>query len=268
MKKICELLFIFSFLLISFNNFCSAQNVLQNRHINFDEDWRFHFGNASDPLKDFNYSIVNIFSKTGKAEGTAIDIKFIDTAWRTLDLPHDWAVELPFANSQNFDVMAHGYKPVGGLFPETSIGWYRKHFLVDKKDSGQRFQIQFDGIFRNANIWLNGIYLGINQSGYVGVVYDITDCINYDKENVIVVRVDASQYEGWFYEGAGIYRHVWLNKYNNVHIAHDGVFVYSNVKGNAAEVTTETIIENQNLSSSNCTVSATVTDRDGNIIGH
>ena len=163
--------------------------------------------------------------------------------------------------------MSHGYKPVGGLFPETSIGWYSKHFYVDKKDSGQRFQIQFDGIFRDANIWINGFFLGNNKSGYVGTAYDITDYINYDKNNVVVVRVDASQYEGWFYEGAGIYRHVWLNQYNNLHIANDGVFIYSNVHKNTAEINIETTVENQNLSSSSCTVSAIVTDRNGKVIG-
>ena len=126
--------------------------------------------------------------------------------------------------------MSHGYKPVGGLFPETSIGWYRKHFTIARADSGHRFQIQFDGIFRDANIWINGFYLGNNKSGYIGASYDITDFINYDRENVLVVRVDATQYEGWFYEGAGIYRHVWLNQYNNIHIAHDGVFVYTDVQ--------------------------------------
>ncbi len=267
MKKISLQLFLFSILLISSNNFCRAQNILAGRHINFDEDWKFHFGNASDPLKDFNYSIANIFSKTGKGEGTAIANKFSDTAWRSLDLPHDWVVELPFTNSPNFDMMAHGYKPVGGLFPETSIGWYRKHFYADRKDSGGRFQIQFDGIFRDANVWLNGIHLGNNKSGYIGVTYDITDFISYDKENVIVVRADASQYEGWFYEGAGIYRHVWLNKYNNVHIANDGSFVYTNVQDNNASINIETPVQNQNLFSTDCTVSSIVTDRDGNILG-
>ena len=103
------------------------------KHINFDNDWRFHLGNASDASKDFNYGINVIFKKTGEAVGTAIDPKFKDSAWRKLDLPHDWAVELPFVQSKSFDVMAHGYKPVGGLFPETSIGWYRKHFSIPKK---------------------------------------------------------------------------------------------------------------------------------------
>src|SRR5664279_4333378 len=156
MKRI-SLPLLFPFLLCGLTNFCRAQNqnITNGRHVNFDEDWKFHFGNAADPLKDFNYSIANIFSKTGRAEGTAVDNKFNDSAWRTLNLPHDWAVELPFVHSPNSDVMVHGYKPVGGLFPETSIGWYRKHFMVNKKDSGRQFQIQFDGIFRDANIWIN-----------------------------------------------------------------------------------------------------------------
>ncbi len=238
------------------------------KNIDFDEGWKFHPGNAADAVKDFNYSIANIFSKSGKGDGSAIDVKFNDAGWRNVDLPHDWAVELPFVNSPSFDVMAHGYKPVGGLFPETSIGWYRKHFLVNRNDSGQRFQIQFDGIFRDANIWINGFYVGNNKSGYVGVCYDITDYINFDKENVIVVRVDASQYEGWFYEGAGIYRHTWLNEYNNLHIANNGVFVYTDANKNNAIVNIETNVENNNGIPSSCSISTMITDRDGKIIAH
>jgi beta-galactosidase len=240
-----------------------AQNGSTRQHINLDEDWRFHFGHAGDPSKDFNYQINTIFSKSGGAAGTAIDPRFKDAGWRKLDLPHDWAVELPFVNSTSFDVMAHGYKPVGGLFPETSIGWYRKQFTVPAKDSGQRFQLQFDGVFRNASFWFNGFYLGNNESGYVGVAYDITDYIRYGKPNTLVVRVDATQYEGWFYEGAGIYRHVWLNQYHPVHIAHDGVFAYSTVKGNEATVTIETEVENQFLAAANTTVVSFLTDRGG-----
>ncbi|MBK6635551.1 MAG: hypothetical protein IPG38_15765 [Chitinophagaceae bacterium] len=134
------------------------------KKINFDDDWKFAFGNANDPAKDFNYSIATIFSKTGAAQKTAIDPKFNDSNWRKLSL-HDWAVELPFANSPNFDVQSHGYKPVGGAYPETSIGWYRKKFTVDQKDSGQLFQIQFDGVFRDAGFWVNGFYLGNHKSG-------------------------------------------------------------------------------------------------------
>ncbi len=218
--------------------------ILPSRKTSFDNDWKFAFGNANDPAKDFNYSLTTIFSKSGNAPGTPVDSKFYDSAWRKLNVPRDWVVELPFVNSPNDDVTSHGYKPVGGLFPETSIGWYRKHFIVPLSDSGHRFQIQFDGIFRDATIWVNGFYVGNNKSGYVGCAYDITDFINYYKENIITVRVDATQYEGWFYEGAGIYRHVWLNEYNNTHIATDGVFCfYRNVKGNNASVSIQSTIQ-------------------------
>jgi beta-galactosidase len=262
MKKIIALLALA--LLIGNNLFAQTSGRQQ---INLDNNWKFNFGHAANPEKDFNYSIKTIFSKSGGAAGTAIDAKFKDSAWRTLNLPHDWAVELPFAFVDNFDVESHGYKPVGGLFPETSIGWYRKHFTVARADSGQRFQIQFDGIFRDANIWINGFYLGNNKSGYVGVNYDVTDFLNYDRENVIVVRADATQYEGWFYEGAGIYRHVWLNKYANTHIATDGVFAYSKVENNKATVTIETTVSNEDFAAANNSINVYVTDRSGKIIG-
>ena len=241
----------------------TVSSFAQRQKINFNNDWKFQFGHAANAEKDFNYSIATILSKTGVAANTAIDPKFNDSKWRTLNLPHDWAVELPFVYKDNFDLMAHGYKPVGGLFPETSIGWYRKHFTVAAADSGQQFQLQFDGIFRDANIWLNGFFLGNNKSGYVGVAYDVTDYINFDKNNVLVVRADASQYEGWFYEGAGIYRHVWLNKFSNVSIANDGVFAWSSLKGNVATVNIETTVQNQELNPAGCTVYTYVTDRSG-----
>jgi len=251
------------FIGLSLFSFSFMHGQSLRRHVNIDNNWRFHFGSASNAGKDFNYGINVIFKKTGEAVSTAIDPKFNDSAWRKLDLPHDWAVELPFTNSTSPDVMSHGYKPVGGLFPETSIGWYRKRFNVLNKDSGQRFQIQFDGVFRDANFWINGFYLGNNKSGYVGVAYDVTDYLNYDKENVLVARVDATQYEGWFYEGAGIYRHVWLNQFNNLHIANDGVFIYSKVTANKATISVETTLENKNLSSSKGSVLTYITDRDG-----
>ncbi len=256
--------FLLMLILVSANIFSQQ---LPARKTSFDNDWKFAFGDANNPAKNFNYSISTIFSKSGNAPYTAINPKFQDTAWRKLNLPHDWVVELPFANVKNDDVESHGYKPVGGLFPETSIGWYRKHFLIDAGDSGHRFQIQFDGIFRDATIWLNGFYVGNNKSGYVGCAYDITDFINYHGDNVFTVRVDASQYEGWFYEGAGIYRHVWLNEYNNTHIATDGVFVYTDVKNNNATVSIQSTMQNQNFNASDCAVSSYITDRDGNIIG-
>ena len=249
-------LIIIGFALNSFN--ANAQKKL-----NFDEEWKFHFGHAANPEKDFNYSTVTIFSKSGGAAKTAIDPKFVDSTWTSVNVPHDWAVELPFENSPNFDVESHGYKPVGGYYPDTSIGWYRKHFIVDKADSNKRFEIQFDGIFRNATIWVNGFFVGNNFSGYVGKSYDVTDYLLFDKENVIVVRVDATQYEGWFYEGAGIYRHVWLNTFNNLHIPENGLFVHASVNGKNATVEIETEVENKNFNTSNCIIYSYITDRNG-----
>lgn len=249
-------------ILIACSSAAIAQTTSTRKHINLDEDWTFSFGHAANAAKDFNYSIANIFSKSGVASSTCIDPNFNDSSWRTLNLPHDWAVELPFVNVDNFDVQSHGYKPVGGLFPETSIGWYRKKFKVHKADSNQKFQLQFDGVFRNASFWLNGFYLGTNQSGYVGVNYDVTDYIDTEKENTLVVRVDATQYEGWFYEGAGIYRHVWLNIFHQVHITND-VFIHTTLQEKNATVYVKVPILNTSDNAQDCTVETYITTRDG-----
>ncbi|MDZ4148830.1 MAG: beta-galactosidase GalA [Flavobacteriaceae bacterium] len=251
------------FLILPLQTFSQAS---YREKINFDENWRFHFGHASDPAKDFNYGVANIFSKTGKTDDTPMGNKFDDSKWRSLDLPHDWAVELPFVNSENRDVMSHGYKPVGGLFPETSIGWYRKSFEIKNPLPNERYEIQFDGIFRDAEIWINGFYLGNNKSGYIGVTYDVSDYLNFDKENILVVRVDATQYEGWFYEGAGIYRHVWLLKHHAVFVPSDDVFVHTKMKGEDAEITVETNVHNTLSEDVAYTLQTVVTDRDNKIL--
>lgn len=256
MRLLCFLLFI----LLAVAGF-SQTNPRERRLL--DDGWKFHFGHAGDPSKDFNYGIANLFAKTGRADKTPIESKFNDREWKNVNLPHDWAVALPFVNVKNNDVLAHGYKPVGGLFPETSIGWYRKKFTVARADSGNRFSIQFDGVFRDAKIWLNGFYVGNNESGYVGETFDITDYLHYDRENLLVVRVDATQYEGWFYEGAGIYRHVWLNKYHNTHIRENGVFVHTKHEGGKALVTVETELVNKALTPADVSVQVYITDRNG-----
>lgn len=246
---------------------CLVQALAQRRHISLDNNWKFAFGNAANPEKDFNYGLRTVFSKSGGAAGTAIDPSFKDSSWRTLDLPHDWAVELPFVNVKSVEVESHGYKPVGGMFPATSIGWYRKHFAAASKDSGSRFQLQFDGIFRDAQVWVNGFFVGNNKSGYTGVNYDITDFISFDKNNVIVVRVDATQYEGWFYEGAGMYRHVWLNIFPSAHIADDGVFAYASITNNKAVLSVETTVHNDNGTTNEpLTISTHLIDRMGKIV--
>ncbi len=243
-----------------------AKDTEPGRKINIDNGWKFHFGHASDPERDFNYKIVNVFSKTGGIKGTAIDRDFDDTDWRALDLPHDWAVELPFVYSEDRNVMSHGYKPVGGRYPETSIGWYRKQIDFRNADSLKRYVLQFDGVFRDSKYWLNGHYLGGNESGYTGISFDITDFIDYTGKNILVVRVDASQYEGWFYEGAGIYRHVWLNIYDNLHLVSDGQFIYTETRGNKTHVYIENKLENKYQELKTVTLQNHISGRDGKII--
>ena len=265
MKKITFLLLRNkSALIISFL-FAMTSGMAQEK-ISLDEDWKFHFGHAANVEKDFDYSKIALLHKSNVYATTIVHPKFVDSTWQKINIPHDWAVELPFVKSEQVEMDSHGYKPVGGAYPETSIGWYRKHFSVDKSKSNKRFELQFDGIYRNAEIWINGFYVGTNFSGYVGNSYDVSDYINFEGDNVLVIRVDATQYEGWFYEGAGIYRHVWLHITDKIFIPQDGIFVYSEVKGKNAEVTIETTIQNNNLKNSNSVIYSYITDRNGKIL--
>ncbi|GGZ29017.1 beta-galactosidase GalA [Asticcacaulis endophyticus] len=207
-----------------------------------DFDWKFHFGHASDIYKDFRYGAAQAtHAKQGANVASCLGADYDDSGWRTLNLPHDWAVELPFDPHADYipetvrehhPPSDHGYKPIGRDFPETSVGWYRKIVPVSTADKGKRLWIEFDGVFRDAVIIFNGFILKRHESGYTSFNVDITDFINTDdKPNVLVVRVDATQGEGWFYEGAGIYRHVWLVKANPVHIPQWGVWVRGSADG-------------------------------------
>jgi hypothetical protein len=219
----------------------SLQGQDMRERQNFDSDWQFAFGDASDPAKDFGCGTeyFNYFTKAASIhnEGPYV-MKFDASAWKTVDLPHDWVVDLPFAEEASH---SHGYKQVGYEYPKTSVGWYRKVFTVPAEDYGKHIWLQFDGIFRDAQIWVNGFYLGHEKSGYATQTYDISEYLNYGEENLVCVRADATFEEGWFYEGAGIYRHVWLNKASKVHVAPFGTFVYSefavpySLRGNAGE---------------------------------
>ena len=102
--------------------------------------------------------------------------------------PPDWAVELPFIQVNNFDVLSHGYKPVGGLFPETSIGWYRKHFTLNNI-TDKKVTIYFDGVYMNSDVWINEHHLGNHPYGYTPFYYDITPYLKQNGENVLAVRV-------------------------------------------------------------------------------
>jgi beta-galactosidase len=232
----------------------------QRERLLMDRGWRFAFGHPSDAKKDFDHATAyfSYFSKAGNGDGPASK-SFDDRAWRKLDLPHDWAVELPFSNKGGY---SHGYKTLGRNFPENSIGWYRKTFSIPQSDLGRRISIDFDGVYRNAVVWVNGFYLGQEHSGYAGFHFDITDYLNYGGNNVVAVRVDAMMEEGWFYEGAGIYRHTWLTKTSQLHVAHNGTFVSCEVMDGAAAVTARAAISNEGTAQSSFSLVRTIIDAD------
>lgn len=183
--------------------------------IRFNSDWKFALGHASDVHKDFNFNTghFSYLAKTGYGDGAASE-KFDDRSWRTVQIPHDWCVGLPFdAKGSN----SHGSKAIGKYFPEHSVGWYRKSFFVPLSDTARRIRIEFEGVYRNSLVFVNGFFVGNEPSGYTSFSYDITEYLNFGGSNTIAVRVDATEEEGWFYEGAGIYRNVWLVKTNPIH---------------------------------------------------
>jgi len=233
-------------------------------HILMDFDWRFALGHAYDPAKDFynGTSGFSYFAKTGYGDGAASP-GFDDRSWRKINLPHDWAVEQPFSPKAS---ASHGYKAIGRNFPEASVGWYRKKFTIPTSDLGKHIAIAFDGVCRNSIVWVNGHYLGTEPSGYNSFEYDISEYLNYGGENIIAVRADVTMEEGWFYEGAGIYRHVWLNKTNTLHIATNGTFVTTQLKDNAADINATAKAINTDKKERSFTISESIIDAEGKTI--
>jgi beta-galactosidase len=185
-----------------------------------DFGWKFHLGN--------DWGNGHNLSKAGTGFGPA-SLIYSDASWRQVNLPHDWAIELPFDSKAD---LSHGCKALGVAFPENSVGWYRRTFDLAKADANRQLWLEFDGVFRDCTVFVNGWYVGRNESGYSSFRFDITDVANFGGKNLVAVRVDATQPEGWFYEGAGIYRHVWLVKTAPVAIAPEGVFVHTTFRNN------------------------------------
>ena len=230
-----------------------------------DVDWRFHLGHASDPAKDFGFGHGNsgAFAKTGYFFAPARP-NFDTKEWRAVDLPHDWAVELPFVNDHALD--SHGFHPLGRAYPATSVGWYRKAFSVPESDAGRRLSLEFDGVYRNAIVTLNDVYLTTELSGYAPFRVDVTDFVRYGGDNVLVVRVDATENEGWFYEGAGIYRHVWLVKTAPLHVPQWGTYVTTEVRGTDARVRVSITVANEAAAEAACRVVSRIVDAEGHVV--
>jgi len=234
-----------------------ASAPIPRERLSMDFGWKFHLGN--------DWGIGQGLSKAGAGYGPA-SMDYSDASWRQVQLPHDWAIELPFDPKADG---SHGFKALGTAFPQNSISWYRRRFNLEKADANRRIWLEFDGVFRDCSVFVNGWFVGRHESGYTSFRYDITDVANFGERNLIAVRVDATQSEGWFYEGAGIYRHVWLVKTAPVAIAPDGVFVTSSFPNNTptgpAKVHVQTEVRNTQSTPASVVVEWEILAPDGKV---
>jgi beta-galactosidase len=201
-------------LVVSFYSY--SQSIL------FDNNWRFHRGGAQS------------------AEIPTFD----DSNWRVVDLPHDWSIEdLPGTNSP-FDSNAISQVSTG--FTTGGTGWYRKTFTIPVNLKGKRIHIQFDGVYMNSDFWLNGEMMGTHPYGYTSFWFDITDKIRFGENNIIAVQVKNEGVNSRWYSGSGIYRHVWLNTMDPVHLYPNGVYITTPVvNGTSSEINIRTCISNE-----------------------
>jgi len=191
----------------------------------FDEGWRFaRYGLQADGSR--------------KAEPAAPEsLAFDDSAWRKLDVPHDWGVEGPFRLDLTGDT---------GKLPWKGIGWYRKSFQVSAADKAKRVFVDFDGAMAYAKIWCNGQYVGTWPYGYTSFRMELTPYLKFGQENSVAVRLDTENWDSRWYPGAGIYRHVWLVTVNPVHVGHWGTSITTPVvTDDAATVKLAVTVDNQ-----------------------
>ena len=185
------------FSVILFLMMCSLNaEKIRNRQL-FCDEWKFYLGDIA-----------------GGHEYASVD-----SGWRSLNLPHDWSIEGEFSED-------HPATIGGGALPG-GIGWYRKSFLIPETEKDKLVFIEFDGVYRNSEVWINGNYLGKRPNGYISFRYDLTNYLKYgDVTNIIAVKVDNSQQpNSRWYSGSGIYRNVWLTTTNKLHVDHWGTFV-------------------------------------------
>jgi beta-galactosidase len=182
---------------------------------------------------------------------------FGDASWRTVNLPHDWSIEL--THYQN----APGGRDIGYL--DGGTGWYRKSFTVPVADSGKKIFIDFDGVYMNCETWINGTSLGVHPYGYTSYEYDLTPYLHYGSTvNVVAVRINNQQASSRWYTGSGIYRNVWLTKLNPVHVAYCGLFATTPVVGTgSATANISTDVRNESNAAQQVTVYTSISDAQG-----
>jgi beta-galactosidase len=225
MKRISILTFLLIIITICISDALMAQESPRSRE-SFNHGWKF--------VKYFNASSEAV---TNDREPENLQLPLVnDNNWRSLDLPHDWAIEGPFSDTLENNT---------GLLPWKGIGWYRKHFNIGDNDKGKRIYIDFDGAMANAKVWLNGKYVGEWPYGYTSFRLDLTPYIIIGKENIIAVRLDTKNWDSRWYPGAGLYRNVWLVKTSPLQVAENGVFCTTpEIKKERAMLSVEAEIEN------------------------
>lgn len=183
---------------------------------------------------------------------------FSDAAWRGVHLPHDFIIEGRFDPQAD---ASHGFLPKGA-------GWYRKSFVLPASDRGKALWLEFDGVYRDSIVWLNGQQLGRHRSGYTSFHYDISRAARYGGQNTLAVFADASQNEGWWYEGGGIYRHVYLTKLAPLHVAHWGTSVVATPSSDfkSAQIDIGITVENHNKAAAPCSVDTVILDPSGKAV--
>jgi beta-galactosidase len=183
--------------------------------------------------------------------------EFSDSGWRSLDLPHDWSIEGPYSP----DEKAQGSLPTG-------IAWYRKRFRAPESFAGRTVMLEFDGVYQNSEVWINGQYLGKRPYGYIPFAYDVTPHLIPGRENVVAVKVDNSKQSNCrWYSGSGIYRHTWLLATGKLHVAYWGTFVTcARVTKDSALIQVKTRVRNDGRSAATCTLVTTLVDKDGKTV--
>lgn len=230
-----------NYLLIVTLLFISISAIAQP--VRFDDDWKFYRGGAQGAEKP----------------------PFDDSSWRKIDLPHDWSIENLPGTASPFDAKA--ISGVSGGFTTGGTGWYRKTFQVADSVKNKRLYIQFDGVYMNAEVWLNGKLLGHHPYGYTTFRYDITTDVLQGQLNTLAVKVKNEGENSRWYSGSGIYRHVWLIVKNPVHVAVWGTYITTPVATAAsAKVNIQTTLKNQTKAEANVTISYRVLDATGKMV--
>ncbi|MEN8725406.1 MAG: beta-galactosidase GalA [Lentimonas sp.] len=221
-------------------------------------EWKFHLGDIE--YRNFAAIHESRFKAPEwmKAGNQSLSKSaYPDAEWRDVNLPHDYVIEADFSAEAN---EVHGSLPVG-------IAWYRKVFEVPAEDAKKRLSLEFDGIYRDCEIWLNGHFVARHISGYTSFVCDITELCNFGDLNAVAIRVDATGFELWSYEGGGIYRDVRLVKTSPVHVPYCGTCVRAEVEHcetpELASVGIETTVRNDSREPVAVDVVSTVLDADG-----